>query len=382
MLSFWETQSFINYDYLIIGGGIVGLSAAASLLEAQPGASVLVLERGLLPTGASTKNAGFACFGSLTELLADLAVMPADEVVALVEQRWRGLHQLRQRLGDARIGFEPLGGYELLSDRELPALAHLDRVNELLAPIFAQPVFSVLDQPVATFGFNDQSVKSVIKNALEGQINTGQMMAALWQYVQQLGARLLTGCEVTALSADGQRVSVQVRDPHTGEALGFAAQQVGICTNAFTSQLIPGLDIAPGRGQVLITEPLPHLKFRGAFHLDEGYYYFRNVGDRVLLGGGRNLDFAGETTTHLATTERIMAALEHLLRHTILPGQPFAVAQRWAGIMAFGATKTPIVQPWASSPRVTLGVRMGGMGVALGTLTGGEVAGQMARSFA
>jgi hypothetical protein len=39
------------------------------------------------------------------------------------------------------------------------------------------------------------------------------------------------------------------------------------------------------------------------FHLEKGYYYFRNINDRILLGGGRNLDFEGETTTSHDTTE-------------------------------------------------------------------------------
>jgi glycine/D-amino acid oxidase-like deaminating enzyme len=377
MLSFWETQSFTEYDYLIVGGGIVGLSAAASLLEAEPRASVVVLDRGLLPTGASTKNAGFACFGSLTELLADLATTPPDQVVGLVESRWRGLHLLRQRLGDAAIGYEPLGGYELLTERELPALAHLDRVNDLLRPLFAQSVYAQRDDLLVKFGFDQKVVTTLILNPLEGQIDTGQMMRSLWAHAQQLGARLLTGCAVQALAPEGSRVGVRVRDPLTGEAVHLLARRVGICTNAFTSHLVPGLDLVPGRGQVLVTEPVPGLRFRGAFHLDEGYYYFRNVGDRVLLGGGRNLDFAGETTTELAVTEPIMARLEQLLHEVILPGQPVAVAQRWAGIMAFGATKSPVVQPWAPLPQVALGVRMGGMGVALGTQTGAEVAALM-----
>jgi hypothetical protein len=53
------------------------------------------------------------------------------------------------------------------------------------------------------------------------------------------------------------------------------------------------------------TEPIDNLDVRGTFHLDCGYYYFRNIGDRILLGGGRNLDFETETTTEFAQTEII-----------------------------------------------------------------------------
>ncbi|MEO1217195.1 MAG: FAD-binding oxidoreductase, partial [Bacteroidota bacterium] len=71
-ISFWEATSLMKYDYIIVGGGIVGLSTAAELLERNSDLRVLVLERGLFPSGASTKNAGFACFGSVSELWQDL----------------------------------------------------------------------------------------------------------------------------------------------------------------------------------------------------------------------------------------------------------------------------------------------------------------------
>jgi hypothetical protein len=45
--------------------------------------------------------------------------------------------------------------------------------------------------------------------------------------------------------------------------------------------------------------------------LDQGYYYFRN-GDRILLGGGRNLDFDVENTTEFAQTEIVQNKLEEL----------------------------------------------------------------------
>ena len=75
MLSYWEHQTFTDYDFIVVGGGITGLSTAASLRDLHPNAKILLLERGLLPSGASTRNAGFACFGSVTELLNDIKVL-------------------------------------------------------------------------------------------------------------------------------------------------------------------------------------------------------------------------------------------------------------------------------------------------------------------
>ena len=70
--SYWELQSFLQrYPVAVLGSGIVGLSAAIQIKTERPELPVLVLERGALPTGASTRNAGFACFGSLSELLDD-----------------------------------------------------------------------------------------------------------------------------------------------------------------------------------------------------------------------------------------------------------------------------------------------------------------------
>jgi cation diffusion facilitator CzcD-associated flavoprotein CzcO len=73
-LSFWEKSLYFeSLDFTIIGAGIVGLSTAIFLKEKFPRSKILILERGYLPSGASTKNAGFACFGSPTELYDDLS---------------------------------------------------------------------------------------------------------------------------------------------------------------------------------------------------------------------------------------------------------------------------------------------------------------------
>ncbi|MEH0154352.1 FAD-dependent oxidoreductase [Limibacter armeniacum] len=373
MLSFWEQRHFVDYDYLIIGGGIVGLSTAASLAEKQPDKKIVLLERGIFPTGASTKNAGFACFGSLTELLSDLQSMERESVLGLVNDRWTGLRKLRDRLGEEAIGYHCHGGYELISDKQMPALQHIEAVNSMLLPIFGEPVFIQRNDLVKAFGFNREQTKALVYNQFEGQIDTGKMMRSLLGYVQsKSNVTLLTGCEVKDFEDDRNKVKVRVCNTVSGSEISFSADQVAVCTNAFTETLLPDLEIEPGRGQVLVTKPIDGLKFKGVFHMDEGYYYFRNYGNRVIFGGGRNQDFEGEATTEFKNTDHIINVLKEKLEKMILPDQTFEVEHQWAGIMAFGQSRQPICR--RVSPKVVAGVRLGGMGVAIGSNLGERLA--------
>src|ERR1700712_3292665 len=94
--SYWEKTEFTNNaDVIIIGSGIVGLSAALHLKKQRPALKVLVLERGFLPSGASTKNAGFACFGTISEQISYLKRSSEEEVSRMAHYKWRGLQQLR-----------------------------------------------------------------------------------------------------------------------------------------------------------------------------------------------------------------------------------------------------------------------------------------------
>jgi glycine/D-amino acid oxidase-like deaminating enzyme len=373
MLSFWETLHFTNYQYIVIGSGIVGLSTAISIAEKNPKASIAVLERGLFPTGASTRNAGFACFGSLTELLSDSENMPHQQMLDLVNERWQGLTQLRQRLGDEAMAYEGLGGYEMITEKELPALHRLEEVNQWLMPVFHKPVFERKDELISKFGFNSKSVKALIFNRFEGQIDTGKMMKSLLKLAQQKGIDILTGCEVVTWNDDRAEVEVIIKDQFRNETVALKTQKLIVCTNAFTAKLLPKINLKAGRGQVFVTKPLKNISFKGAFHYDEGYFYFRNLGeDRILLGGGRNLDFEGESTTEMQTTTKIINALKKLLQDVIAPNLDFEIEQEWAGIMAFGEVKVPIIE--FVSPNVLLGVRCGGMGVAIGTRVGERLA--------
>lgn len=373
MLSYWEKQSLLQYDYIIIGSGIVGLSAAISLKEKAPQSRVMVLEREVLPTGASTKNAGFACIGSLTEILADLQTMPVEAVLNLVTLRLSGLRLLRKRLGDDRIGYRENGSFELIGSREEWALQQLPEVNKILGSLFGeQPAFTRTDEKLTAFGFEREYIKALIRNNFEGELHTGKMMRALIDTAIACGVEIKTGCTVSSIEDFHTGVNVIVPNHTLKEDIIFTAHKVLICTNAFTRQLLPEEEVVPGRGQVLITSPVKDLPFKGIFHLEEGYYYFRELDGRVLLGGGRQLDFTGETTTEFHFNDRIQHELEALLHTIILPGREVTIADRWTGIMAFGKTKQPLVK--AHTKNVIMGVRMGGMGVAIGSMIGEQIA--------
>ncbi len=368
-LSYWEKDTYFdNIDVLIIGSGIVGLSAALHLKTTQPKLKVVVVERGLLPTGASSKNAGFACFGSPSELLDDLTHHSEEQVFSLVERRWKGLERLRQNLGDITIDYHQWGGYELFEDsqKELytACLEKLPYLNQNLKSIIGKDeVFKHANQKISEFGFNH--VTHLLENTAEGQIDTGKMILALTQKAQALGVLVLNGLNIESLHDEGKFVTVT-----TTQKINIKAHTALVATNGFAQRLLPQLAVTPARAQVLITKPITNLKLKGTFHYDRGYYYFRNIGNRVLFGGGRNLDFKTEETVELGLTDVIQNKLEELLSDVILPQTPFEVEHRWSGIMGVGTEKTTIVQH--VSDRICCAVRMGGMGVAIGSLVGEE----------
>ena len=283
----------------------------------------------------------------------------------LVNQRYKGLQLLRNIIGDKGLSYQQLGGYELFLEKDghlyENCLQKMQEVNKLLQPIFKDTVFSSESN---IFDFKNIQ-NNYIRNQFEGQIDTGKMMQALIKKVQEQGVIILNNSTVETYSEHPNKVVIKLNH------FEFSCSKLIITTNGFARQFI-NEDIQPARAQVLITKPLKDLHIKGTFHLDCGYYYFRNIDNRILLGGARNLDFDSEHTTEFSQTERIQNALERLLKDTILADRKFEIDHRWSGIMGVGSQKKPIVKQLSN--HVYCGVRMGGMGVAIGSMIGKEVA--------
>jgi len=367
MISFWEKNSFLNYDVIIVGSGVLGLSTACEIKERFPEKNILVLERGIFPTGASTKNAGFLCFGSLTEILADIKIKGEQETISLVEKRWKGINYLKQRLSENKIGYLSYGGYDLLDTPRSAAIREIDRVNDLLSQVFDKDVFEISDGKIREFGFNANLVSHMVYSPFEAQIDTGEMMKTLIKYAQFLGIQIVNGAEVKEI-AEGK---VTVWHSAIKESVTFKGEKVIICANAFVNKLLPELAVKPGRGQVIITNEIDDLKFKGIFHYNEGYYYFRNFGNRVIFGGGRNLDFTKEESYDFSYNDTILDDLKDKLDKMILPGVNYKITDKWTGIMGFTENKLPEIKVIDSSTIAALSCN--GMGIALSSYIAREI---------
>ncbi len=366
-LSYWEKSTYLeNIDFLIIGSGIVGLSTAIFLKKKNKNYKVLVIDRGYLPTGASTKNAGFTCFGSPTELFDDIQNMNELTVWDTFSNRYMGLNTLFELVQKDKIAYRECKSWDIISSKKNNDITKdfIEYINQKAYEITGVKEIYHEDKLISSkIGF--EGINTSYCNKLEGAIHTGKMIQELYKKAILNDVNVLFGMNAEKLDHSAQE---NVIETQFGE---IKAKNIIIATNGFAKKWIKD-DILPARAQVIITNEIPDLKINGTFHYEKGYYYFRNVGNRVLLGGGRNLDFKGETTEEFGSSEHIHLKLQELLKNVILPKHTYEIEDSWSGIMGVGKSKSPIIKKINNN--TAIGVRMGGMGVAIGAQVGKKLA--------
>jgi glycine/D-amino acid oxidase-like deaminating enzyme len=289
--------------------------------------------------------------------------MGTDKMLQLVEMRFKGLKRIQKVFKPGKIDFELCGGYELYDQNDQTTTERLNEniyyLNSLLQPITnTKHTFKLADDEISDMGFGQ--TKHLVRNNLEGYLHSGKLVQCLIGEVQSMDVSIFNATEITGFHQTENRIELK-----TNHHFDLFTKQLLVCTNAFAKELLPELDIVPARGQVILTSPIKDLKLKGTFHSDEGFYYFRNLGNRALLGGARNKAFKEEESKELVTTELIQKELERYLAEVVLPqhADQYTIEHRWSGIMAMGGEKMPIVKE--VQPQIFCAVRMSGMGVAL-----------------
>lgn len=376
-LSYWENQQYFDEpDLCIIGAGLVGLHAGISYLELNPAAKVLILERSYLSSGASSKNAGFACFGSPTELMADLQKLSSDKVFELFKRRYSGIQSLLKTVAAQKISYEKAGGYEVftddLSEPKIDQLT-LDQLNEHIEGYCGIKNYFYFDH-IKLKTFQLKGFSTLIANDHEALLNPVQVLEELKLKFSSLGGKVLFGINVNSWTESANGVNMVC-----AEDLTFQSQSLLVCMNGFAKNFFPQLDVYPARNMVLVLKPEKKMYIKGCFHANRGYVYFREIDGHLLIGGGRHLDELNENTDQTGTNPIIENYLLDFARRHILDSGPFKIKCQWSGIMGLGPTKQPIIQ--MTGRRIGVAVRMGGMGVALSSLVGEEVAAMMHKNM-
>lgn len=370
MLSYWEKDSYyVDVDIVIIGAGLMGLWSAYELKKAAPSLTITILEKNATPLGASTRNAGFACFGSLTELISDESTMGTAAMLSIVESRFKGIQKIRANFSDEAIQYDACGGFEAIQNNHFTAPnldGHIHYLNELLAPITGKhQTFCNATKQMNRYGV--KAFDHLVYNSFEAGIHSGKLVNELTSKVLALGIRIINGVEVKGWIKTAESLEIT-----TQFGPSMKAKQLIVCVNGFTQTLLPQLNILPARGQILLTKPIKGLALKGTFHFDEGFYYWRNIGNRILIGGARNLAIAEEQTTNLAGSDKIRNHLAQFLATYIDTTEPIEIEQSWSGVMGFTPNKEPLCT-WAE-PNVLAVIACNGMGVALTPIVAEKVA--------
>jgi len=353
--SIWERDAWLNPpDLLIVGGGIVGASTALFYKQKYPGHEVLIVDRGIAPLGASTRNAGFTCIGSISEHLADIEIAGLETILYRIERRWNGLNLLRETMGETQIAYENTGGYEIFTDPKIfeKCMDHIDLMNSYLQDrLGLDDVYSV----------KQHNGYPAIFNRVEGAIHSGKLMRSLHDRLAKPGVRTLWNCPVTSVEPGAIELESGVQ---------LKSKKTVLAVNGFASQLTD-LAVKPARGYIFVTNPINELRWKGTYHYNEGYVYFRNVGDRLLLGGARNIAREDETTDQFGTNETIKSWLIDFANDVLKLPLEWSIEQEWSGIMGMTETKEPIIKE--IKPTVYAAAGLSGMGIAIGMQVAKEV---------
>ncbi|QNR24172.1 NAD(P)/FAD-dependent oxidoreductase [Croceimicrobium hydrocarbonivorans] len=355
--SFWERQFYPqHWDLIVVGGGFCGLSMAYHFQKQNPLKKVLLLERDVLAEGASSKNAGFACYGTVGEYLSDVKLMGAEAALQLIERRIHGLNFLKALVGASQIDWQQLGGTELFFQDQREeweaAQTHIEALNKTFGKYTQDALYQTDSETL------NRGILGSIYSPLEAQLDPVKALVQLRKLVTETGVRILNAIEVQAVESNAGAWQLE-----TNQGI-WQATQVVFATNAFG---LPGynLDLKPARNQVLVTQPFDHGLKPGNYHARKGYIYFRTIGDRLLIGGARHLALEAETTSQMGLTTTIQDYLQQFLTNDLAMGDQWKIESQWSGIIATGNSKEPLMQ--SLEPGLWYCGRFGGMGVALST---------------
>ena len=256
-------------EVVVIGGGVVGTSAAFHLAEA--GVDVLLLERDELASGSTSRAAG------------GVRAQFSDPVnIALGQRSLAAFERFAQRPG-GEIDLKQCGYLFLLDSEE--DVADFQRgvalQNELGVP---SRMLEVTEACAMSTFVNPDGLLAAAFSPTDGHCTPEAVVSGYAAGARAHGAVIRRHCPVTGVDVvDGAITGVRT-------AGGVVATETVICAAGAWSAAIGELvgvplPVRPLRRQVLVSEPVPDLPADLPFTIDFGTtFYFHDEGDGLLMG--------------------------------------------------------------------------------------------------
>ena len=353
-------RSDLNVDIAIVGAGLSGMGAAWALRDS--GLRVAVIEERTVGSGASGRNGGFVLAGpamSYCDAVANCGTDVAEELWRLTLDNNRSMADFVTRYR-IECGFLRRGSMSLAVSNEEMGL--LFRCHDDLEA--AGISTAITDRDGLPIPFDEIYVGGIYYPG-NGEMNSGMFARGIARVAAE-SVSIFEGTAVREIAADGSW-----RLQTDGGAV--RADAVILATNAYTSTLLPGIPIAPTRGQVLATTSLGRVIVPFPMYANFGYQYWRQTADgRLVVGGWRDTDVGAE----VGTEERLHDDIQgHLLAFArTVAGEDITIEYRWAGIMGFTPDQFPLVGSVPGHDGLFMAAGYSGHGVSMAFTCGGLAA--------
>ncbi len=335
----------INSDVIVIGGGIVGSSAA--LFMSQKGLKVTLLERDTCGSRSSGVNfGGVRCQGR-----------PVTHLPLAIKAReiWQNLENL-------------LGGrFEYTVTGHLK-LARSESEMAMLNDYYKQSQNHGLDLEIVTgaqirkkYPWMGNQIVGGSFSPLDGQANPRILSPAFAAAADKAGTRVVERQPVQQVEYDGKQYRV------TTDSGLYQADQLVICAGAWSNKIAEQLDekfpLESGFPAMAVTEPVPYF-IHPCLGVQGGDIYCRQVTrGNVVFGGGRGIGI-GESSSR-ATGANLINLMQHLL--SLIPSlKNTQIIRSWSGMEGFLPDHAPIIDQSRNHRGLFYGFGFSGGGFEIG----------------
>lgn len=354
-------------DVCIVGGGFAGLWTAIRLREADPGASVTVVEADLCGSGASGRNSGGV--GGLWPKLPTLVkLLGPEEGLRLVQENLKAAEDIKAAIAHYAIDCDLRSGDSAWVATTRAQVGAWRGVIEAARSLGVEAPYRELNDDEVRERFGSGPYYGAAMSTGGGtSVQPAALARGLRRVARELGVEVFERSPVTQItgSAGGVKVETANASVHAG--------QVVLAANAWMAHLPQFKDsVMVVSSDIVATAPIPELlEQRGLARRPGGTnsrmminYGGYTPDGRVYLGrGGGTLTFNSRVTRAFDYSPRQAAEVEQDFRYLYPELRDVPIAHAWAGAVDRSPSGLPSFGRLPQDDRVHYAIGFTGHGV-------------------